>query len=678
MSEWKWSISDFRKEHLVNSKEQLDDSNALLKDSTEHSSLVKEPSNESNGDASSSLKKFSKSLETSKECSKSSKGSSEIIFKEAAKTSAESEESCREYWESLKPKLRNPPQVLPDQNQLFQNWKLPVRGSKEQSSHVRPSSELNSNTAEKNKEVQKDATNMPVILNVFSLSKAKQSNTKQENSVLFTPPCSPPFVQLGPFCATPVSFQNPRTRDGYISQVASHQRQENTYKPVQQVHQNYYDYLAIPPQQVGSQNEREKQVYNFREYLPYPVHQVSSSKHLKYKVYSNQPVQQVHSNFQEMKPKPVQQVDSQQYLNRPNQVYQCIDYQENWAYPVQHVNPHEYIKKSVQQVYYNPPPEYLSKPVQPVNLQEYQPTASPEYLPNPTPKINPVNPQDYVYNTVVHNPQRIANGVLPLEKQIANQSICERPVQPNTVPLFNQGYNYTDDNEQQPVPQLQGVLADSYLVENGNSVAKGNGMYSRFKLKQPLAESNKISYQPTEALPQFFQIPPVHVGSNVGTANSGNSHPNASNVLLNTPSSARSQNEVNTTPNYNSGVYTHKYRTDYGCHAILDGYGKNRVLATTTNSPTNNNNVFNIFSMKQSEDSFDTSTMISGKISSNSEKPLCTSTIDIPPFGGASGEVETKNPLESLSIRDAKVNELKRRLEEQEATLQKLRANIES
>ena len=655
VSEWKWSISDFRKEHLGNSKEQLDDSREQLKDSTEHSSHANELSNESN-DASSSLKEISNSLDTSKECSKSSKHSSEIIFKEAGKTSEENEESCKEYWESLKPNLRNPPEVLLDQNQLFQY-------------------ELNSNTAEKNKEVEKEAINMPVILNVFSLSKARQSNTKKENSVLFTPSCSPPFVQLGPFCATPVSFQNPRTCDGFISQVASHQGQENIYKSVQQVHQNYPEYLSIPPHQVSSQNQREKQVNNFREYLSYPVEQVSSAKHLKYKVYSNQPVQQVHSNFQEMQPKPVQRVDSQQYLNRPNQVY-YTDYQENWAYPVQHVNSHEYISKPVQQVYYNPPPGYLSRPVQPVNLQEYQPTTSPEYLPNPTQKVNPVNPQDPLYNPLAHNLQQIANGVLPLGKQIANQSTRERHVQPNTVPLFNQGYNHTDGNEQQPVAQLQSLLTDSYLVENGNSVAKGNGMYSRFKLKQPLAESYKVAHQPNEILPQFFQIPPVNDGANVGTANSGNSHPKALNVLSNTPSSARSHNEVNTTPNYSNGVYTDKYRTDYGCSAILDGYGRNRVLSTTSNSPTNNNNVFNMYSIKQSEDPFPTSTMIPGKKSSYSEKPFCTSTIYIPSSGGESGEPGTKNPLELLSIRDAKVNELKRRLEEQEATLKKLRANI--
>ena len=646
---------------METSKEQLDDSNEQSKGPNENSNPSEELPNESN-DASSSSKESSKSLETPKEYSKSLTDSCEIS-KELVKTSAKG---------NGKPELRKQPQT-PNQNQVFHNRKLPAQGLREPSSFVKPqdpSSQLHSNAVKKSVEVhnnKNEATNMPVILNVFSLSKGRQSNAKQENSVLFTPPCSPPYVQLGPFSATPVSFQTPRTRS--INQTTFHQGQENLFKPVQQVNQNF--------QQVGSQNKPVKQVYhNFQGYLSYPVQQVSSSENLKYKVYLNQPVQQVRGNFQEIPLKPVQQVGSLEYLNKPVKHVYYSDYQENWAYPVQQTN--EYMNKPVKQVYYNPPSsQQLSKPVQPVNLQEYQPVASPEYLPNSAQKVGPVKPQDYVYNPIQQNPQQIANGVLPLEKQIGNQSMCERPVQPNTVPLLGQEYqNHAGNNEQQAMSQFKSTLSDGYLVESGNSMAKGNGMYARFKLMQPLGESNTIPRQPTEILPQFFQIPPIHDGSNIGTVNSGVSPAVNGHLLLpNASLPACSQNEVNTYPNCSTGVYGDKYKTDYGCTAILGGYGKNTVSSNSSNGLTNNN-VYNMYSMKQPENSFDTPTMISEKQSVYSEKPFCTSMVYIPSSSGVSEELGRTSPrARYLSPRDAKVIELKQRLEEQEATIKKLRAN---
>jgi hypothetical protein len=169
--------------------------------------------------------------------------------KEPMKTSEENVGSCKEDGESLKPENENSPQVFQCQNRAFQGWKLPVQSLKEprkEPSSCRKThpSEHISNTAEKNNNFQNEASeNMPVILNVFSLSKdpVKQSNTKQENSVLFTPPCSPPYVQLGPFSALPVTSQKPRVRDEFINQAPIQQRRENWYKPVQAYH-NFHEY----------------------------------------------------------------------------------------------------------------------------------------------------------------------------------------------------------------------------------------------------------------------------------------------------------------------------------------------------------------------------------------------------------------------------------------------------
>lgn len=677
-SEWKWSISDFRKEHSENFKEQLDGSNERSKDSNEHSNNLEQLSNGSK-EALNSSKESSNNLEYSKECVKNSMESSEVS-KEPVRTCKENGGISKEFWESLKPEshLRNPPQVL--RNEAFQDWKLPVRSLKEPSSYVKlHSPQLNSNTSvlEKNGEVRNESQNdnMPVILNVFSLSKdpAKQftSNTKQENSVLFTPPCSPPYVQLGPFGAAPVTNQNPRFRNEFMNQAAFQQGRQNWYKPVQQVYQNFQEYSSNPLQQVRSQNKPVQQVYyNYQEYLSYPVKQGSSQGYL------TKPVQQVYSNFQEIYPKQVQQVASQDYLNKPvKQVY--YNYHENWSYPVQQVNSQEYLNKPVQQVYYNPPPGYLSKPVQSFNSQEYlnhsvQQTNPPEYLPNLAQKVNPVNPQDYAYNPVRQNPHQIANGVLPLEKQRSNQNMYESQFQPNTTQFYTQRYV---DSKDQPAPQLKSILSDGQLVERGHSMAKGNGVYARFKLTQSMVESNTESRQSTEGPPQFYQIPAVQDASNIGSIYSGvpiSNRENVSSTAVMFPNTLSTvQNGVNTPPNYSNGVYAGKYRTDYGCSAVLDGYGKNKVLCKNSDSPTNNTT----YNMKQSEDPFATPTMISEKQSVYSENSFCSSTIYIPGSTSVSGEQGKDSPREFLSPRDAKVIELKQRLEEQEATLEKLRAN---
>lgn len=679
-SEWKWNISDFRKELSDHSKERLDDSMKQSNDFTEHSNLPSEKLNickESSRTGKESLDgskessdnvEHSDDVEHSKGNVKNSAESSER-YEELVKGTSETERKSNENLQSLKSEfhLKNPPQIFRDDNQ---GWKLAVRSLKEPSSYVHPLAppppKLNSHTSGLKKsgivlnELPSACDNMPVILNVFSLSKdpAKQliSNTKQENSVLFTPPCSPPFIQLGG-STIPVTNQSTRFRNE--NQPVFPQGRENWYKPVQQTYQNFQEYLTNPVQQVNSQNKPVQQVYytNYPEYLSNPVKQVSSQRYL------NKPAQQVvYSNFQENMLKPAQQVASREYLDsRVKPVY--YNYQENLSYPVQQVNSQEFLNKPVQQVYYNPPPEYLpSKPVQLVyNQQEYRNTSvassNPrECLPNPA--------QDYAFNISQHNPQQIANGVLPLEKQPpSNQSEYEK--------YSSQRYTNCPNNNEHG-SELKAILMDSYMVEKGHSMAKGNGVYTRFKLKQHLTEVNKTSHQPREDSSTIFQtpaaqgvtIPTTYSSVSQTVANHGGAS-STSAVFLNTPSSVHLPNEVPIPSNYSNNVSPPKYRTDYGCTAILDGYGKNVVVSQGAGSPSNN---INTYSVNLSEHTLNSPTTNSEKQSPYFEN----STIYIP--GRNDEDTEKKSPLVFLTPRDAKVIELKQRLEEQEATLRKLRA----
>ena len=675
-SEWKWNISDFRKELSNHSKECLDDSMKQSNDFTKRSNSEKlDVSEESwrsgkesldGSKGSSNNVEHSDDVENSEGTSKNSTESSERFEKRVNGTS-ENERRSDESLQSLKSEfhLKNPPQVFRNDNH---GWKLAVRSLKEPSSYVHSLAplppKLNSSTSAREKsgivlnELPSD--NMPVILNVFSLSKdpTKQliSNTKQENSVLFTPPCSPPFIQLGG-STIPVTNQNPRFRNE--NQPAFPQGRENWYKPVQQTYQNFQEYMSNPVQQVNPQNKPIQQLHhtNFPEYLSKPINQVSSQRYL------NKPAQQiVYSNFQEIMLKTAQQVASREYLDsRVKPVY--YNYQENLSYPVQQVNSQEFLNKPVQQVYYNPPPEYLpSKPVQLVyNQQEYHNISiagsnSRECLPSPA--------QDYVFNISQHNPQQIANGVLPLERQPSNQSEYEK--------YSSQRYtNCTSNNEHES--QLKATLMDSYMVEKGHSMAKGNGVYTRFKIKQHLTEVNKTSHQSRENSSTSFQTPAAQGATNIATTHS-NVSPTVANhgvassasvVYLNTPSRVHPPNEVPVPSNYSNNVSPPKYRTDHGCSVILDGYGKNVVISQGSSRPSNNNSTYSI---NLSEHTLSSPTTNSEKQSPYSEN----TTIYIP--GRNDENPEKKSPLVFLTPRDVKVIELKQRLEEQEATLKKLRA----
>ena len=686
-SEWKWNISDFRKELSHHSKERLDDSMKQSNDFTERSNLhseklkVCEESSKSGKDSLDSSKgsssnnpEHSDDVEHSKGTIKNSTESS----KERVNDSSENQRRSNEILQSLKSEfhLKNPPTILRNYNQ---GWKVAVRSLKEPSSSVHPPAskppELNVNTSEVEKkgiilsprnEIPV-SDNMPVILNVFSLSKdsAKQlvSNIVQENSVLFTPPCSPPFIQLG--STVPVANQSTRFRNEIINNPPINEQvfpqvRENWYKPVHQTYHNFQEYLSKPVQQVNSHGKPVQQVYyNYPDYSSNPYNkQVSSQRYL------NASAQQVsNSNFQEITLKPNQQVTSREYLDgRVKPVYH--NYQENLCYPAQQVNSHEFLNKPVQQqVYYNPPPEYLSsKLVQPVyNNFEYRYTSvassNPrEYLPNPA--------QDYSQN----NPQQIANGVLPLERQPSNQSEIEKyPSQRYT--------NYPGSNEHRS--QLKHILKDS-LREKVHSMAKGNGIYTRFKLKQTLTDINRTSYQSNEGSSTFLTTPAAQNASNIATTYSGVSQAvgnsggvsSVSVAFLNAPSNVHTLSEVTTPPNNGNNVSPPKYTTEYGCSAVLAGYGRNTVVSQGSASPSHNSNTY-------AEHTFSSPTTISEKNSENSSIYGSPTTISEKHLENSSiyGEdQEMKSPGVFLTPRDAKVIELKQRLEEQEATIRKLRA----
>ena len=642
-SEWKWSISDFRKKHSENSKEQLEDpkklskeqlnqSKQLLNDPKEPSVNSKEPSGNSN-----------QSPNIPEECEKH--------FLESSENSKESVKSSKQdFGENLNSgsHLKNLSHVT---QYKTQSWKLPVRSFKEQASDTR--ADTNKTIPDTNQEgktlINEPKTdNMPVILNVYSLSQGpeKQLPKTNQDNVFSTPPCSPPFVQLGAFNAIPVSNQNPR----YRYQNTFQNGRDNWHRPVQQYYNNFQEYVTNPVQQVSSQ---PKQVYyNYSGNTSYPVKPVGSNG------YQNKPLQQVYSNYQGIIPKRVQQLSSKEYQNK--QVYY---YQENISYP-QQANPQEYLNKPVQQVYYNPPPDYLSKPVQPVyNHQEFRHQTvqqtnlnPPEYRVNPSvQKVNPIDPQDYVYNAIQHNPEQIANGVLPFDKP----SSSTYEIQGNTGQFYTQlHYNYSVNDAQQLSSQPRRISTDNCLVATGNSTPTGNGFYGRFKLKQPMNENNKTSSIQT----QIFQATTVKNGSENATLYSGVTQ-NVSNpanelstaeVISNVPPAV--ENRENLPININNDV---KYKTE----------NPERNITFNKITPTNNN----IYYVKEPDGILNNPTNISENQSFYSEKPFCTSTIYIP---RARNEVEKgDNPQELLSSRDSKVKQLKQRFEEQVATINKLKAN---
>ncbi|XP_028398403.1 myb-like protein AA isoform X2 [Dendronephthya gigantea] len=637
VSEWKWNIADFRKEHSENLKEEVSVKKEQISDSKEPSNQLEQPSIHSkNGSSNSSREEYDENLGSSNERMNGSK-ISVTSTEETKNVPAKDGEYLKE------PLLRNPPHISRNQNEV------PVESLKEPSSCVKLQSpalemSLNTNLRERNvskfgNEVQND--NMPVILNVFSLSKNPTqqfiANTKQINSVLCTPPCSPPLAQLEAFNARSVPSQNPRFRNDFLNQAAFQQPwRDNRYKQVQHNFQNFQGQSNKPVQQV---------YYNYQENFSKPVQQVSSQE------FFDKPVKQVYYTSQEYhQSKPVQQGYSSPV--HIQQVYKTV------PKTVQSVNSQVYMNNPVQQVY--TPQEYFPKQVQPVNLQGYsnyyaqQGNPPYEYWSNP---VSNVNRQNYVYNHVPHNSTQIANGVLPLEKQTSNQSLYDVQAPTNTQ-FPNQRYqNYVNNSE--PAPQLN----ETYSVGKGNTVSESNGIYTRFKLKPLTAEGNKASYHANNVSPLILETPIIPDKMQETTQNQTTG---TAGVHFDTTSTVYIQNRLKSFSNNNDCTSGKKYRTETGCSAILDGFGRNRILQDV---PATNTKMYDL---NVSGNFLANSTTKSENQTIYSNDSRGSTTIYIPVSSNVSGET---GKGEYLTARDAKVIQLKQRLEEQEAMLKKLREN---
>ena len=627
-------------------KEEINIQKELTNNSKEHPHQIEQPSNDSKKESSnSSIEEFKKNLghlnERVNNCLESSESS-----KKSVTSTEETKNVCAKDGKYMKESLlRNPPQILRNQNEAVQSWKPPAEGLKEPLRCVKlqsPLLEMFSNTNTREKKVSKfgnedQNNNMPVILNVFSLSKdpAQQfiANTKQVSSVLCTPPCSPPLVQLGTFSVSSVPSQNPRFRNEFFNQTAFQQPgRENRYKQVQHSYKNFQEQSNKPTQRV---------YYNYQENFSKPVQQVSSQE------YFIKPVKQVFYTPQECHSKPVQQGYSP-----PVHIQQVYNPQAILPKTVRPVNSQGYLNNTVQQVY--TPQEYFPKTVPPANLQVYSNYSAeqgnpthPESWSNP---VQNVNRQKYVYNHVPHNSTQIANGVLPLEKQTSNQNLYEVQTPINTAQFPNQRYhNYVNSNE--PVSQLKSIPNETYSVVNGNAIPEGNGLYTRFKLKPSTAEVNKASYHANSVSSLILETPITQdmIKESVEDQASGTAGGH-----FDTSSSVYIHNGLKSFSNCTDGISVQKYRTET--------FGRNSILqdVRTTNTEMYDVNVSGNF--------LPNPTTVSEKQSIYSDNSPGSTAIYIPVSSEA-------GKGEFLTARDAKVIQLKQRLEEQEATLKKLREN---
>lgn len=709
-SDWKWNISDFRKENVGNPTGNSDVSKKHSNDSIGHIDALEQIPKDCD-EASKNSKESEKKLGNSN-------GSSKRLSPATPKDPVNrlcNEDNPKECDKTLKPEfyLKKPARAFQNNSEYFQSWKLPVRSLKEalrftntrQSSHeVHSIPRVGKKSGEvKNfrNETQQNE-NMPVIIDVFSLSEATtkpfSSNPTPENSVLFTPPCSPPFGQFGNARADAVTNQNTSLHNEFMSPTSSQQLQKDWCSPVQHGFENFQAYTSV------SHSKQVQQVdCTYQKCLPYPVKQINpqdslyksvkqidsclqedyqkQAQQLRPQGYPNKTAQQVCCNNQENLPYPVQQGNSAVYLNKPAQQVSLSNH-ENVTYPVQQVYCDENLYKPVKQAYYNSTEEYFAKSKQPVYLQECHSSEQSnlsEYLSNRYQNTNPVNMQYVLYNPMQQNPQQIANGVLPLEKQTSNKNVNTHELQANTAKLpASVSYNYNGTNESQASSQLKSMLCGSYFRVAEISKPKINGLCTQFKKRQTMCDRNETLHQLSEALPQFQTrevqntpfVDTVLCSQSKAVANQENVS-STTEIVLSAPLAAQSACELPTPPQYNYGFFSGKYRSNKGCSTVLGGFGENQILSPEISSTPNNNN--DIYAVKRSEDSWGAPALVS-------EKPpvstYCSSTIYIPrTYSCVSGGQERKNPGEFVSHRDAKVIKLKQRLEEQEATLKKLRAS---
>lgn len=285
----------------------------------------------------------------------------------------------------------------------------------------------------------------------------------------------------------------------------------------------------------------------------------------------------------------------------------------------------------------------------------------------------------YRMEQMSNNPPGFTNGLIQRgrsmnrpENSIYGQQAYIEPNNNTVTSHFNHHQDFVTNGDKPPIEHLRDMFTPSnkYLVPKESFLAKGSSLYTRFKLQRDskMSENNP----PNQYVPSPVELPKTSPRNLPQMDFKDGSCENVSNLPQTSVINNRGinkRNEVcvglNASCSTNILLPTDKRETNVSCASLLQEYGRNRVLRDQVQAPVSNppSNWYQTRLPRVSEPA---------PCGQRSEKK----------YGTEQSPGTTSSPSDRsstfLTPRDVKVRKLKKLLEEQEATLKRLKTNNQS